>query len=461
MKKQLVLAALAFCLLFSDHSMAAEKNGWRSESGGSVYYVKGTRVKGLKKIGSHTYYFKKEDGTLLKNRWLLYKGKYYYFQSRGRMVTSSWIGQNCYVGKDGALVTNQWIGKKFVGEDGRWIKGFKGGWRKIKGKWYYYTAAGRKRTGWITYRNQRYYLDKNGVRITQFTTINKKNYQFNKNGILQKSTWVKRNGLYYRAGENGVVDMREGYNTKDPSTATRIVYKSSTIFVDLKKSWEYGTNYWTAHIKVKNTDQLRSSMAYGTYGGALETTSAALTRNNGIIGINGSRYDASGRPAFNAVLIRKGRIYNHALGTSYSLMAIKRDGTMYTPKQGLSAEQLVADGVYDTFDFGPAFIMNGRNQDIISPFEEYQNNPYPRSAVGMIRRGEYVLLVADGSGKVSTGSRGLDHYQLCNIFQRYGCVYAYQMDGGGSATLAYRGRVLNNPSDGSERPVADFLYFRE
>ena len=133
MKKQLVLAALAFCLLFSDHSMAAEKNGWRSESGGSVYYVKGTRVKGLKKIGSHTYYFKKEDGTLLKNRWLLYKGKYYYFQSRGRMVTSSWIGQNCYVGKDGALVTNQWIGKKFVGEDGRWIKGFNGGWRNIRG----------------------------------------------------------------------------------------------------------------------------------------------------------------------------------------------------------------------------------------------------------------------------------------------------------------------------------------
>ena len=79
----------------------------------------------------------------------------------------------------------------------------------------------------------------------------------------------------------------------------------------------------------------------------------------------------------------------------------------------------------------------------------------------MIRPGEYVLLVADGSGRVSTGSRGLDHYQMCEIFRRYGCTYAYQMDGGGSATLAYRGRVLNNPSDGSERPVADFLYFRE
>ena len=33
MKKQLMLACLAFCLAFSSHSMAAEKNGWRSEAG--------------------------------------------------------------------------------------------------------------------------------------------------------------------------------------------------------------------------------------------------------------------------------------------------------------------------------------------------------------------------------------------------------------------------------------------
>ena len=44
MKKQLMLACLAFCLAFSSHSMAAEKNGWRSEAGGSVYYVKGTKA---------------------------------------------------------------------------------------------------------------------------------------------------------------------------------------------------------------------------------------------------------------------------------------------------------------------------------------------------------------------------------------------------------------------------------
>ena len=77
MKKQLVLAASGFPPASPSPTiaMAAEKNGWRSQSGGSVYYVKGTRVKGLKRDRFHrTHHFKKEDGTLLKNRWLLYKG---------------------------------------------------------------------------------------------------------------------------------------------------------------------------------------------------------------------------------------------------------------------------------------------------------------------------------------------------------------------------------------------------
>ena len=451
------LSLCVFCLMFSGNVRAAEKKGWVTESGSQYYYVNGKKVTGLKKIGAYTYYFRRGTGVMLKNRWLSIGGKYYYFLSNGRMAKSRWIGLNYYVGKSGVRATNTWVDGKFLGEDGRWIQNFKGGWQKINGKWYYYTASGKKRTGWITYKSQRYYLDKDGVRVTRFTTINKKNYYFTKMGILQRSTWVKRNGLYYRANEKGVVDMTEGYNTKDPSTATRIVYKSSTLTVDLRKQYKYSTYYWTARVQVKDTSQLRSSLSYGTYGGLLETTTSALRRNVGVIGINGSRFDSSGKPGYDAVLIKKGRIYNRALGTSYSLMAITKNGIMYTPEQGLSAEDLIKDGVWNTFDFGPTLIKNGVSQKIISPFEEYMSMPYPRSAVGMIRPGDYVLLVCDGKG--TGGSRGLTHYQLCSIFKSFGCTYAYNLDGGGSSTLVYRGRVLNNPSDGSERAVGDFLYF--
>lgn len=60
-------------------------------------------------------------------------------------------------------------------------------------------------------------------------------------------------------------------------------------------------------------------------------------------------------PGFDAVMIKDGRIYNKALGTSYSLLAIKRDGTLYNPPQGLDCSALIKQGVTATFNFGPWF----------------------------------------------------------------------------------------------------------
>lgn len=449
----------AFFMVFPAGAKAAEK-GWVTEGNVRYYYKNGEKVRGLKKIGKQKYYFKKSNGEMVKSRWVRINHKLYFFMKNGQMAKKRWISNKYYVGRDGVRVTNQWIGNRFVGENGRWIPGFHGGWQKIDGKWYYYTADGTKKTGWLTYRKQRYYLDKNGVRVTKFTTINKKNYAFTKKGVLRTNTWVKKGGLYYRTNAKGVVDMREGFDVKDPTSATHIKYHTSTITVDIQKHYQYHTNYWIAKVKISHPEQLRSALSYGTYGGTRETTSSAVARNNGIIGINGSAFSyESGKPGFDAVMIKDGKIYNKALGTSYSVMAVTYDGVMYTPDQGLSARDLVRQGVKDTYNFGPPIIKNGITQPIIDPFQDTVSFKDPRSAVGMVRPGEYVLLVADGRG--AGGSQGLNYYEMAKIFESYHCIYAYNMDGGGSATLAYRGRVLNRPSDGSERPCGDFLYFKE
>ena len=41
----------------------------------------------------------------------------------------------------------------------------------------------------------------------------------------------------------------------------------------------------------------------------------------------------------------------------------------------------------------------------------------------------------------------------------YGCTYAYNLDGGGSATLYFNGKVMNKLIGNTQRPCADFLYF--
>ena len=38
------------------------------------------------------------------------------------------------------------------------------------------------------------------------------------------------------------------------------------------------------------------------------------------------------------------------------------------------------------------------------------------------------------------------------------CETAYNMDGGGSSTFYFNGKILNTPSNGDERPVSDIVY---
>ena len=85
---------------------------------------------------------------------------------------------------------------------------------------------------------------------------------------------------------------------------------------------------------------------------------------------------------------------------------------------------------------------------------------HPRTAVGIDRdTGQVLLLVMDGRQAFSRGSTMLE---LAKLFQRLGAEDALNLDGGGSSILVARQAdgalgVLNSPSDGHPRPVANGL----
>lgn len=56
-------------------------------------------------------------------------------------------------------------------------------------------------------------------------------------------------------------------------------------------------------------------------------------------------------------------------------------------------------------------------------------------------------------------SRGVTLDEFAAIFQDLGCTTAYNLDGGGSSTMYYQGKVVNNPlGRGDERAVGDILF---
>jgi hypothetical protein len=106
---------------------------------------------------------------------------------------------------------------------------------------------------------------------------------------------------------------------------------------------------------------------------------------------------------------------------------------------------------------GPVLVRNGNPvQQADEQFTlSHLNRPHPRTAVGQLANGRVLLVVADGR---SSFSRGLTNWQLAQQMARLGAVTAMGLDGGGSSTIAFQGRVLNRPSDGVPRAVAEGLF---
>ena len=89
----------------------------------------------------------------------------------------------------------------------------------------------------------------------------------------------------------------------------------------------------------------------------------------------------------------------------------------------------------------------------IARADTYLARRYARTAIGWTASGGTVIMTVDGSDGVS----GATAHQLVSLLQSLNVVTAIDLDGGNSTTFYAKGRVLNPPSHGTERPVSTAL----
>ena len=87
---------------------------------------------------------------------------------------------------------------------------------------------------------------------------------------------------------------------------------------------------------------------------------------------------------------------------------------------------------------------------------EFANKRHPRSAVGSTKEGDIWFVQVEGRQALSAG---VTIQELANIMVKLGCQEALNLDGGGSSEIALTGMVVNRPSDGAERPIANAVLF--
>jgi len=141
-------------------------------------------------------------------------------------------------------------------------------------------------------------------------------------------------------------------------------------------------------------------------------------------------------------------------------LVIYSDGSFgIIEEKNVSADRLVADGAVQILAFGPGLVMDG--EIAVTEDEEIgkAKASNPRTAIGIIDDLHYLFVVSDGR---TSESAGLKLYEMAEFMQSLGVVTAYNLDGGGSSTMYFNGRVINKPTSNGksfeERNVSDIVY---
>ncbi|WP_308635226.1 phosphodiester glycosidase family protein [Paenibacillus silvisoli] len=244
-------------------------------------------------------------------------------------------------------------------------------------------------------------------------------------------------------------------------------YFSDSMDIAIKKV-EAGTGadkitYYVADVQTKDAAKLLTAFADNAFGrNVTEDTSVIAEANNAILAINGDYYGFRN----DGIVIRNGTLYRNE--PAREGLALYKDGTMKSyNEEEVSADDLLAQGVTNTFSFGPALVKEGTavdNFDSVKIDTNFGNRTIdganPRTGIGMISPNHFVLVVVDG--RQQTYSRGMTLNEFAHIFDDLGATEAYNLDGGGSSTMYFMGRVVNSPgSKGRERGVSDIIYFAE
>jgi hypothetical protein len=203
------------------------------------------------------------------------------------------------------------------------------------------------------------------------------------------------------------------------------------------------------------TDSVQSDKLGGS-----ETTLAAVRRTGAVAGVNAGGFADSRGKRYPLSTTVVGGKYVTGFEASYNDLFFVGLNENLELIGGKFSSQAQLDKLKPKFgaSFVPMLRKNGVNLPIPS---KWQTDPYraPRTVVANYKDDQLLFLVIDGRNENGSSGATLEEVQM--LLTRFGAIDAYNLDGGGSSSLVFKGRIVNHPSDGQLRPLAtNFLFFQ-
>lgn len=217
------------------------------------------------------------------------------------------------------------------------------------------------------------------------------------------------------------------------------------------------TKCYVARVRIDDASQLRTEPAYAFDRDQTAEVSSIARRTGAILAINGDYFSYQN----GGYMIRGGVLYRSSPIEGRDVLLIDGNGD-FTIVQSATAESLAAyadSGIVDSFNFGPGLVVNGQ---VLEEYDAKYNagaKQRQRSCIAQVERGKLEYLCICCEGPVESENGGLTMTQFAQFVLGLGVENAYNLDGGDSTALVYRGEKLNAPDNRNHRPISDIIYF--
>lgn len=237
---------------------------------------------------------------------------------------------------------------------------------------------------------------------------------------------------------------------------TETSYQSANINITVSshRDEENDQTYYIQDIYIRSIDCLRTLFAEDTYGKSIAEDVLSMANRAGAIAAINSDYYGYGNAG---IVIRNGELYRDKWEDGEEVLILFRDGTMrvYHDESELDITQAMADGAWQSFSFGPAF-LEGDGQLRAEGYARTHHDP--RTIIGMVEPGHYMFIVIDG--RQSGYARGMTYTECAKLCQSLGLTTAYNLDGGRTSQMTFLGSMTNQPyKDG--RATSDIIYIAD
>ncbi len=229
-------------------------------------------------------------------------------------------------------------------------------------------------------------------------------------------------------------------------------YEDPSLSIAIERGRYLETDYLVARVQLAHPSQLRTAVAFSYYSQQTLAGAQIANRANAVLAINGDYFSYE----YFGYIVRQGKVWRERPDMRRDILIIDDKGDLHIIPQPDDKKVAAFGGVMvNTFNFGPGLVVNGEKATVFNDNSNATFKSAQRVALAQDGPLSYVCIVSEGPE--DKGSVGLTIPQFADLVDSLGVDNAYNLDGGSSSTMVFRGKKINSLP--KFRTVCDMVCF--